>query len=238
MIEKSNKQNKKSEKNEQPKETPGDLEKRMNIYAYVIIGLIVIALIGLVGYLIWNNVNSHFFYQGMEFNRIVKNSENVYTTSFITRGLFNGTFYVDNRTFYLRNNPKYLNLDKEITEKLPIITNREVYISINEPLPNCDDRVRSIFDLSASLVNYGLNIRGAVVNKTQANQSYTEITCLNSAANTVIIITQGNYTGYREIKENCYEISFEECEDMNKATEGFTLKLLERMADTLGLNKK
>lgn len=222
------------------KESSKELEARMNLYVYVILGLIILLIAGILVYFIWNNINSHFIYQGMEFNRIIKNNEKVYATSFITKSMFNGIVYIDNRTFYLRNNPPYLNshLDKKIEGKLPIIADRQVYVSINEPLPNCKDRVRALFDISASLVNYGLNITGGVLNKTKSQQNYTELTCLNSTINTVIIISQGNYTGYTQIKDNCYEISFEECEDMSKATEGFTLKLLERMAATLELSKK
>lgn len=216
------------------KETPENLEKRMALYAYVIIGLIAIVLVAVIAYLVWNQMNSHFTYQGIEFTRVIKNEETVYSTTFTTGAKINGTFYIQNRTFYLRNNPKYLWLDKKIEGNTPVIAANEVYISIDEPITNCPDRVRSLFDLSASLVNYGLQVKGAVTNQTKANQNYTEITCANSTANTVVIITQGNYTGFQEIKTNCYEISFQECEDMSKATEGFTLKLLERMAKALG----
>jgi hypothetical protein len=239
MKDKPKKQTKRENIEEVKKgESKESIEKRMTLYAYIILGLIVAVILGVIIYLIWNQMNSQFNYQGMEFKRVVKNNEIVYSTAFITKSMINGTFYINNRTFYLKNNPKYLWLDKKIEGKLPIITNREVYVSIDEPLENCNDRVRSLFDLSASLVNYGLQVKGAVVNQTKANQNYPEITCLNSTSNTVIIITKGDYTGFQEIKPNCYEISFEKCDDMNKATEGFTLKLLERMADNLGLNKK
>lgn len=238
MTEKNKETNRKGVTPEALIESKEELDKRMNRYAYFIIAIILLTIGISAGYLIWNSINSHFFYSGMEFNRIVKNNENVYSTSFTTKSKINGTFYIDNRTFYLRNNPKYLRLDQQIEGKVPVITNKEVYVSIDEPLPNCEDRVRSLFDLSASLVNYGLSVRGAVTNQTKSQQNYTEITCANSTLNTIIIITFGNYTGYSEIKANCYEISFDECSTLNKATEGFTLKLLERAADTLGLNRK
>lgn len=228
MSEKNKKQDK-PKIEEIAKETPEDLDKRMAFYAYVIIGLIVLVVLAGIIYLVWNQLDSHFTYQGIEFNRIIKNEETVYSTTFVSGTKINGTFYIQNRTFYFRNNPKYLRLDKKIEGNTPILSKNEVYISIDEPLENCNDRVRSLFDLSASLVNSGLQVKGAVVNQTKANQNYTEITCLNSTSNTVLIITQGNYTGFQEIKTNCYEISFEECEDMSKATEGFTLKILERM---------
>ena len=232
------KKEEKIEEKKEVKETSEQLEKRITIYAYFIIGIIAIILIVVIGYLIWNQFDSHFTYQGMNFEKITKNNERVYSTGFVTKSMFNGTYYINNRTFYLRNNPKYLQLDKKIEGKVPIIANRDVYVSIEEPLPNCNDRVRSLFDLSASLVNYGLKIKGVVTNQSVLNQSYSEITCANSTINTVIIIGQGNYTGYEQVKDNCYKITFKECKDMNRATEGFTLKLLERMADTLGLNKK
>jgi hypothetical protein len=213
---------------EKKQETLEEMDKRMTLYAYVIIGLIALTIIVASIFLINNYLGKHFTYEGMEFDRILKSNVKTYTTSFTIKGFMNGTFYTDNRSFYFRNDPRTINLENA-PESISIMGNKLVYVSLDEPLPYCKDNFIASYELGASLKVYGFDIKGAVINATKAQKDYPEITCANSTLNTVILISPGNVTEIKQIDDNCYGLSYKDCEIL-KVTEGFSLILLKQAA--------
>jgi hypothetical protein len=172
-------------------------------------------------------------YEGMTFEKTLKNDAETYFTVLQTRMFYNGEWVIINQTFYFRENPNKINLDKEIESPIRIKGRNTVYITLEEPLPACKDNFEALFDFSAFLNVYGLEVKGAVNNEDYANKSnHLFITCeSNSTNNTVITIGPGNYTGYEKESDSCYRISYEKC-NIREATEGFNLQLLKELYES------
>jgi hypothetical protein len=209
-----------------------DLDKKVSLYAYAIIGLIVLAILFFGFIFIKEQLDKSFNYKGMEFHKETRSNVNVYATDFIIKSYAGATLYIDNRTFYFRNDPRNLNLEKFPEEGVKLLIKNKVYVSLDEPLPICKNNFIASYELGATLKIYGLDIEGAVLNASKSKGYHPEITCENSTKNTVIIIGPDTFNGVEKIKENCYKLSYKKC-DILKTTEGFSLKLLEQAVEEI-----
>jgi hypothetical protein len=208
-----------SEKTEKKDNT----DKRMLIYAFVIIGIIVV----LLGIVIVNQMSNSVSYAGLDFKKTLQNNVEVYATTVVIKTQANGQNLIKNMTFYFRNNPKGIRLDKSDEEDIHLLWRNLIYVSLAEPLPKCTDTFESLYDFSAFLTIYGVQVKGALSNESFVKDGFPLINCQNSTNNTVIMIGAGNYTGYEKIQPNCYQITYRDCE-ISKATEGFSLRLLKQ----------
>ena len=112
--------------------------------------------------------------------------------------------------------------------EIDFITNRIVFISIAEPIEECKLNTVAVGNLNLFLEGEGLKTIGALSNASYAEENgYHYIGCENATNNTVIIIQSGDESKIVEEAENCYVISFKDCE-ITQATEKFSLSVLEQ----------
>jgi hypothetical protein len=133
-------------------------------------------------------------------------------------------------SFNFREDPRKLN---DIIIDIPNQTikfskNNINYISIDPNAPICEDNIISVVTLTEFIRGFGgLNVKGALSNKTLENNSFPIITCKNSSTDNVILIQPGDKNIIRQESQNCYIIEYKEC-DINKVVEKFILVILEK----------
>jgi len=113
-------------------------------------------------------------------------------------------------------------------DRVLFIQNDSVYVSFEANPPSCDDNTLAVVGVLNFLDNFlESEIIGGFNEEEFAgenNRSY--ITCENSPDNTVINLRSSDETAIKKVNDNCYEISYKDCE-INKAVEKFEFVILE-----------
>ena len=179
-----------------------------------------------------------FEYRGIDFN-VNNESENrtLYETAFNINRKVNGSYTDVETTFIFGKDPRELYsiwekisyfLGLSPSENITFIKDSRVYISYKQQTSSCIDAFPAAYGLTQFLKQrYDLSIKGATTDISAVSKNVPFADCGNSTNNTVIIVGEGKYTGFRKLSENCYEISFKKCE-IQKATEKFQLAVLEQ----------
>lgn len=175
-----------------------------------------IALLALVlGYFIVKS-GSKFEYAGLSFEKMMYDKLVLYHAKISIKDS-NGNL-IANYNMYLKNDPRTLS-NIPINGILRFTANS--VISIDESIEGCSDNGVAGANLGSFFKDAGINITYAYTNKTVAKEKgAVYATCNDSAKQTVIIIQQTNSTEINQESNNCYVISFKDCE-INKAVERF-----------------
>lgn len=205
---------------------------------------ILIMIISLVMVMIIPQIYNYFFkkfdYNSIEFEKTYMGKIVFYSAS-IPLVNNQGQIY-SNYLAKFREDPRTLNYIKiNLSEENTVnfIKTKPVYVSMDDNLPKCPDNLIAVVDLAAFLNGFGgFNVKGALNNKTAANETKVAyVNCENSPNNTVIRIRTANETTITQVGPNCYELKYKECE-INKVTEKFSLVILDRYMDYFELKEK
>ncbi|MDP2925601.1 MAG: hypothetical protein Q8N99_04475 [Nanoarchaeota archaeon] len=127
-----------------------------------------------------------------------------------------------------RNDPRYLDVKTNVTsEELKFVKIGTTYFSFNPDMQNCPDNGVAMINLASFLKDFArINIKSAVSKEEASTTTYPYVTCKNRPQNTVIMITSGNETKIEKDSENCYILTYNNCE-VTQVTEKFEILLLE-----------
>ena len=210
-------------------------EKQTRQLLWAIILMVSIILIVIFVPLIKKNYLDKFEYIGLDFQKTQAGEVMFYSTRIPIanqKGEVTGSYAIN-----FREDPREL---ESIKVDIPdgvvtFLRDKMMYISIQSDIPICGDNVIAVAGLTDFLKSFGaLQVKGAIDNESHANETgFPYVTCENTLANTVIMVRNGNETIIKKSGENCYEIEFKGCE-INKATEKFSLIVLERYMSYFG----
>ncbi len=226
---KSQKKNLK-QKNKQKKENKTTLKQKQEkqiMWIVIFMSLLILILV-LVPFIQKNFINK-FRVINLEFQKTKSGDLMFYSTRLPvidSSGTITGTYSMN-----FRNDPRKLikiELDGEIKENgITFIKEKPVYISIDPNMTPCEDNVLAMFILASFLRDFKMDVKSGISNEDYAiSNNLTFIDCENSLVNSVIEITNGNETNIIKKNENCYKITYENCEIM-LSVERFIFAIIE-----------
>jgi hypothetical protein len=230
MNERKNTEEEKGKEKTEPKMNKAELRKKQNQQIFwalfLMIGMILI-IVG-VPFIIKNYINK-FEYSNLDFYKgkngdILLYYANIPVTN--SQGVVSGHYTVN-----FREDPRELAKEVNVTvegDVIKFVRGMQTYITIGE-IPICENNAVASVRLASFLSGFaGLNIKGAVTNKTKAEETGQKyVTCETNPTESVIVIEPGNKTEIVQRGDNCYYIHYTDC-DINKATERFTLFIIEK----------
>jgi hypothetical protein len=211
-------------KENKEKLTPKKKQNRQLTWAIILMGAIILIIV--LAPIIRLYVFDNFEYESLKFKKTGKDV--IYYTTNIP--LVN-----DQKQIYLipwnfKNDPRDLeDIELDIPENtILFVKNETVYVSFESEAPSCDESILA----GVGILNFLDNmlepeVIGAFDNEDfveQVNRSY--ITCENAPEHTVITLRNGNETMIKKVKDNCYELSYKDCE-INVISEKFMFIILE-----------
>ena len=203
--------------------------KKQNAYVLGAI-ILMVALILIIFFLpgILNKLVYGFNYAGLDFQK-TKNGNVEYFSTLIPL-TDNNLKVTGSYALNLRNDPRIISSIKYDFENntLVFLRGRPTYITINSDGPRCDNDIIAAASLASFLNGFGgLKVEGALDNKTYAEASRMPyVTCDNFPNNTVIMLKPGNSSYINKTSENCYVLTYGNCE-MMQVTERFELTIIE-----------
>jgi len=209
--------------------------KQLKTTIFLIIGLLFIIIVGPI---IFNFIFNRFDSNGLVFQKTKFGKIDFYTAKIpitntvpTTGKAVSLSDAVGNFEVNLRNDPRTLNdIKVEIpNNEIKFIKKNHVYLSVQADAPRCRDNTLAVAELTAFLNDFaGLKVKGALDNKSVANESgFPYKTCNDSGNfNTIIMIRNGNESVIKQLEKNCYEIQYKDC-DINRVAERFILVILE-----------
>jgi len=132
-------------------------------------------------------------------------------------------------TISLQNDPRKLDkINSEFNIDVPTFRkDKTVYITTGKIERNCVEGIPAALILSGFLQQFAqMNVSGAISDKEIAEENNIQyITCLTHPKNTVINFVEGNVTEIKQIGNECYELTYADC-DVLKVSEKFILDIL------------
>lgn len=229
---KDNEEIKNSSENDFYKENK-EIEKIQNKQIkWAVFLMVAIVLIIVIVPFVKNNFIDKFDYKGLVFQKTQLGELVFYSTKFPVISITGQV--IGDYSINMRNDPRDLEyIPVNVSEgKIEFTVDRnkygDVYISLNPFMEVCEDSGIAMLTLSGFLSDSALNVSSAVIDKAYAKKyNLTQRWCYNSGFDTVILITDGNKTTINEIKPNCYELQFNNCEVL-QVSEKFMLNILEQ----------
>ncbi len=132
---------------------------------------------------------------------------------------------------YFRSDPRKINdINVSLYEpgKIKFKQAGKVYITLEPGNNECEEDIVALANLAGFLSGFGgLTAKSAFNDKEYATASkFPYVTCNNTPDNTVIVVQSGNQSSIMQKAENCYEMTFKDC-DLMKVSEKFILIMLE-----------
>jgi len=200
-----------------------------NVLGIAAVILVIIVLISLA--VIYQRESTNFTYNKVPFQKNYFGSILLYTSKLAfsdAQGNVLKTLEID-----FRNDPRTLNEIPIAISKLEINGNNKTFVVDNNIKDGCEDAGIAFINLARLLSNLGLDVKGAVANKTKAiENNITFANCENNPQNMVIMLSNGEQTEVKQVSDNCYQITFKKCEIL-KATEKFELFVLEKIVERI-----
>jgi hypothetical protein len=203
-------------------------KKQSKQVMWAIILMLAIILIVLFVPSIWKNYANKFVYIDLDFQKTQLGKIFFYSTRVPTtdmKGQINGAYAIN-----FRKDPRQLesipvNLSKGI---ITFRKDNTVYISLNPNMKSCEDNTLAFINLAGFLRDFaGLKIKSAVSDKKYGEEnSILYADCKSSQNNTVIFITSGEETKITQTSENCYELTYKNCEVLD-VSEKFMVEILD-----------
>lgn len=132
-----------------------------------------------------------------------------------------------------RNDPRKLeyiqvNTTFNNSDQIGFMKVNTAYIALDLEMKKCDDNSLALINLAGFLRDFaGLNIKSAVSDENaSAELKIPYVNCKKNKFNTVINIRSGNETKIERTADNCYELTYKDCE-ITQVTEKFNLLILE-----------
>jgi len=218
---------KKEIKENDEKSTNKTAKKKQNkqLIAIVIFMILLIAVAFLTPYVIKNYINK-FNYLNLDFYKNKYGSVILYSTS-IPLVDENGKI-ISSYSMDFRNDPRKLKNIPVNISSINFKENKKTYISVSSEVNPCSDNVLAVMNLASFLGGFGnLDIKGASSDEKYASENnITYVNCKTNPDNVVFILKSGNYTKVEKTDENCYELTYKNCE-VTQVTERFESFVLE-----------
>jgi len=121
-----------------------------------------------------------------------------------------------------------LNLDFNNSDEIGFVNINTAYISLDPEMKKCDDTSIALINFAGFLRDFaGLDLKSATSDEnTSIELKIPYVTCKNRKSNTIINIRSGNETKIEKTGENCYELTYKDCEII-PVTEKLNLLVLE-----------
>ncbi len=190
---------------------------------FIVLGIIIVAM-AVWAYLVYSSAN--YNYMGVEFSKAREGKIDFYTAKL--PALDNAGNIVSYAKVDFRSSPPSLkNIPVEFKSALKFVKSKTVYVSVTENLSSCNGYSGvALINFGRFLALFGLDAKGAVDDKNYTNNKDTPfVNCGTNPNNTVILIKDGDKTKIEQTAENCYEITFANCEVL-RATERFELQMM------------
>ena len=195
-----------------------------------------------------DNIFNKFSYNGMEFSKSVNGQLEIFSTKIPLyssggKSVVSGMVVeeitkekIGDYELMIRVDPRKIdniNVDLDINN-ITFVKKNIVYIAYNSSDPSCEHNIISAADLARFLLNFGgLDVEGAVMDKEYATASKIPyVTCDTNPSNTVIRIVAGKESKIYKVKENCYELMYNNC-DVQGVTNRFILSIAEGYTNTV-----
>ncbi|MFA5173723.1 MAG: hypothetical protein WC438_00915 [Candidatus Pacearchaeota archaeon] len=193
----------------------------------IVLMVLTLAIIVLVPILKYNFFDK-FTYTKLDFQKTQMGDLFFYSTripAFDSENDMIGTYSIN-----FRNDPRKLEyIEVDTPSKLFVYKkDRATYLSIDPDIANCPESSIAIINLREFLRGFALiNLTSSFNDNDYANASgLPYITCENTQNNTVILLRPGNETKIEKTWDNCYELTYSNCEAM-QVTEKFMLVMIE-----------
>jgi hypothetical protein len=130
----------------------------------------------------------------------------------------------------LRSDPRrleYINSSVN-SSQITFIRDKTVYISISPNAPPCEYGNLAMYNFAGFLGGFGnMQLQGAVSDKNYSKETNnTFVNCMSEPYNTVILVEHGNETKIERLREDCYKLTYKNCEII-EVTERFDLLIIE-----------
>lgn len=191
----------------------------------IVIGVMVGLVLLLILVFVMQAGASKFKYHGIDFKKTKYGEVQLYTASIPIRD-YSGNI-VKTIELDFRNDPRdleYINVDIDDI----IFNNRLALLSVDDA-EKCEDNGIALINLGGIFLKQaGIAAKIVYFNETRANEEGVPyVTCDNTFNNTVLEIKEGPTTAITQTRNNCYELTYNNCEIM-MVTEKFQLELLEQ----------
>lgn len=192
-----------------------DNKKKDAQLKWVLAGMVIIFLIVIAVYFIIDSLKK-FEYGGLKFEKIKYGELPLFYSRIPIKTITGNVVAYYN--MYLRNDPRELeNIEVDGT----IFLTKNSVLSIDPSIEGCTDNGIAGVSLGTFFNAADMTVTYASTNKTLADEKQMEYaTCDDAVAQTVIIIKQEDENRIYKEKDNCYIISFKDCEII-KAVERF-----------------
>jgi hypothetical protein len=210
---------------EKPLEKKGK-EKQNKQLKWAIFLMIAVLLMVIIVPWITNTFFNKFNYAGLEFQKTKLGKIVFYSTKI---PIVQNEQIVGSYAINLRSDPRKINVETNVSgQDIKFVKKNLAFISLNPNMQRCEDNSLALINFAGFLRDFaGLSIKSAVSDINFSEESkivYAD--CNANPENTVIKIDNGNKTEIKKISDNCYELTFKNCEIM-QVTEKFNLIILE-----------
>jgi hypothetical protein len=210
------------------KKNEAKYNKQLFIIGAVIFVILVVVLVPVIEMTFF----SKFEYIGLEFKKINRRGVDYYATNI---PVVDENGQIVGVTWSFRNDPReleYIGIENVKDNTIKFTKTRKVYIVLQKDMPECEDNMPTVVDLTSFLKDFALmKVHSAFNDKEFAEaQGFPYITCENNLFDTAVILKNSNETKITQIKDNCYLLEYKDCE-IKKVSERFSLIVLEKYMD-------
>jgi len=212
---------------EKLKSIKGTNKKHDRQLAWAFILMISIILIVIFGPYAWKSFVNQFVYENINFQKTKLGEIIFYSTKIPLanqQSKITGAYAIN-----FRKDPRGLeNIEVNLIDD-PIRFKKDytVYISLDPEMQACEDNSIALINFAGFLRDFGgLEIKSAVSDFNYSKETdIPYVTCSSRPENTVIYIRSGKETKIEQTNENCYELTYSNCEILG-VTEKFVLEIL------------
>lgn len=214
-------------------------EKQNKQLRWAVILMISVIVITIAVPVIVNKFFNSFEYINLDFQKTHQGKIIFYSTKiplvdkapaigYITPDQITGTYSIN-----FRNDPRKLKdikmkVSENMSSDIKFIKSNIVYISLNPNMERCDDNSLALMNLASFLKTFaGIEMKAAYSDKNLSTETIPYVTCENNSKNTVIEVDSSDMTEITKINDNCYKLTYSDCE-ITQLTEKFQLILLDK----------
>ena len=224
---------KEDEISEEKTDDKPDKENKQVLVIMMILMIILISVIGIAIY--YNNYVKTFDYLDLKFkvNKLTGDSV-LYATSIPVTD--NKGKVISSYNMSFRNNPKDLEyIEVEVpNNEIRFLKADPIYIITDAEEKPCRESGLAAFNLAGYFTRFVLKeVKAGVTDMNFSVENDIDyVTCESKPYNTVLYIKSGNVTRIEKTSNNCYELTFSNCE-ITQVTEKFVLTSLENYMDLI-----
>lgn len=229
------------EETKQGEEKPEKKKDSENKQVFVIMIILIVILVSVIGIAIYyDNYVKSFNYINLNFkvNKLTGNSV-LYSTSIPVTD--NKGKVISSYNMSFRNNPKDLEyIEVEIpNNEVRFLRDDTVYIITDAEEKPCRESGLAAFNLAGYFSRFVLkDVKAGVTDLNFSEENNIDfVTCESEPYSTVLYIRSGNVTRIEKTSNNCYELTYSNCE-ITQVTEKFMLTSLKNYMDLVPKYKK